>query len=140
MQRLPLCTRNSWNSWQPNVKVAIPSSQICYYILQVETLDIGFQCCMEPNNKDEHYKGGAQYKRVSFIGKPFILYLYYVFNSTVHLFHDKRARHTGLSAQRTKLRGPKGLQLEVRARRAPRLPVIEYCNPKKVSLDESICL
>ena len=40
----------------------------------------------------------------------------------------KRARRTGLSARRarwTKSRGPKGLQLEVGARRAPRLLV---CN------------
>ena len=39
----------------------------------------------------------------------------------------KRARHTGLSARRagrTKSRGPKGLQLEVGARRAPRLLVL----------------
>ena len=38
----------------------------------------------------------------------------------------KRARRTGLSARRarrTKSRGPKGLQLEVGARRAPRLLV-----------------
>ena len=40
----------------------------------------------------------------------------------------KRARLTGLSARRarrTKSRGPKGLQLEVGARRAPRLLVID---------------
>ena len=35
----------------------------------------------------------------------------------------KRARPTGLSAPRTKWRGPKGLQLEVGAQRAPRLLV-----------------
>ena len=42
----------------------------------------------------------------------------------------KRARRTGLSArraQRTKSRGPKGLQLEVGARRAPRLLVFNIC-------------
>ena len=47
----------------------------------------------------------------------------------------KRARRTGLSArraQRTKSRGPKGLQLEVGARRAPRLLVLLY-----VLIDES---
>ena len=41
----------------------------------------------------------------------------------------KRARHTGLSApraRRTKSKGPKGLQLEVGARRAPRLLVHKY--------------
>merc|ERR550517_1961520 len=36
----------------------------------------------------------------------------------------KRAQRTGLRARRTKSRGPKGLQLEVGARRAPRLLVI----------------
>ena len=35
----------------------------------------------------------------------------------------KRARRTGLSARRAKSRGPKGLQLEVGARGAPRLLV-----------------
>ena len=43
----------------------------------------------------------------------------------------KRARHTGLSARmarKTKSRGPKGLQLEVGARRAPRLLVCHIAN------------
>ena len=42
----------------------------------------------------------------------------------------KRAQRTGLSARkarRTKSRGPKGLQLEVGARRAPRLLVYDIC-------------
>ena len=42
----------------------------------------------------------------------------------------KRARRTGPSARRargTKSRGPKGLQLEVGARRAPRLLVANIC-------------
>ena len=46
----------------------------------------------------------------------------------------KRAQRTGLSArraQRTKSRGPKGLQLDVGARRAPRLLV---CNISSTSL------
>ena len=45
----------------------------------------------------------------------------------------KRARHTVLSAQRarrTKSRGPKGLQQEVGARRAPRLLVNKYSGTK----------
>ena len=42
----------------------------------------------------------------------------------------KRAQRTGLGARRarrTKSRGPKGLQLEVGARRAPRLLVFDIC-------------
>ena len=45
-------------------------------------------------------------------------------------FALKRARRTGLSARRarrTKSRGPKGLQLEAGARRAPRLLVLNIC-------------
>ena len=80
-----------------NVKVATSSQQL----MQVNSLDIWYhcidnhywgcrdclsdmscQCCMEPNIKDEHYKRGAQYKRVSFIGEPFI------FHSAFHRFHD----------------------------------------------------
>ena len=38
----------------------------------------------------------------------------------------KQAQRTGLSARRTKSRGPKGLQIEVGARRAPRLLVYIY--------------
>ena len=48
----------------------------------------------------------------------------------------KRAQRTGLSARRTrrtKSRGPKGLQLEVRARRSPRLLVFLY-SPYKYML------
>ena len=47
----------------------------------------------------------------------------------------KQARRTGLSARRarrTKSRGPKGLQPEVGARRAPRLLVVKYSYSKMV--------
>ena len=55
----------------------------------------------------------------------------------------KRARCTGLSAQRarrTKLRGPKGLQLEVGARRAPRLLVAAYfCSHNSAAVIKKGC-
>ena len=49
----------------------------------------------------------------------------------------KRAQRTGLSARRarrTKSRGPKCLQLEVGARRAPRLLVINIAKMKPTAL------
>ena len=50
----------------------------------------------------------------------------------------KRARRTGLSARRTrrtKSRGPKGLQLEVGARRAPRLLYTIFTYQNKLNLE-----